>query len=123
MQFKIPNCKDIRTCLDSLCDWLDSNFRTNPIYKIEEQHNMKYLGYYIEVLEDNFQVCDLYIYSGSKFNPITFIARFGESDKEYKSEFLDNLKDLKNNDLKKFAVGEAYRRYKKRQPCKGFIEK
>lgn len=122
MLFNIPN-GNLKDCYNSLCNWLDHN-KPEHLHKSLPAHNMKYLGHYVgiqgtELEPEAFQAYDLYVYNGSKFNPITFIAKFGEREQDYTSSCIEDLAEIKNRDLKKFAVGEAYRRYKKRQPCKG----
>lgn len=123
MLFKIPEIGNYKKCYESLCNWL----KPEPLHNNFLKHNMKYLGHYVGVqgLLDSpeaFQVYDLYVYSGSKFSSTTFIAKFGDGDSDYASECLESLVDTPNNELKKTAVGEAYRRYKKRQICKGVLD-
>ena len=119
MLFKIPN-GNIKECFESLWKGLDEK----PINKPFPQHKMKYLGHYIGLQGDlenpeAFQVYDLYMYEGSRFQSVTFLAKYGEQDSDYVSECIEALAKMENKELKNFAVGEAYRRFKKRQPCNG----
>ena len=119
MKFKIPN-ENRKECFESLCEWLENRPEPFHITDILLKRSLNYLGHYVSMEEDFFQVYDLYEYKGSKFYGTKFIARFGNNPADYLSEDVDNLKKLSNKELKTFALGEAYRRSLKRKKCNGF---
>lgn len=123
MLFNIPT-GDFKKCYDNLWEWL-SKTKPEPLHACAFNHNTKYLGHYVgiqgsELEPEAFQVYDLYVYNGSKFSGKSFIAKFGDSELDYISQGEEELAKLDNKDLRRFAVGESYRRYKKRNVCRGF---
>lgn len=88
--------------------------------------NCKFLGNYIGLqgtLEEPeaFQIYDLYVCERSKFykREKMFIAVYGDDQTNYSIGFMESLSLTDNNELKKTATGEAYRRYKNRTICMG----
>ena len=123
MLFNIPT-GDFKNCYENLWLWLEQH-KPGPLHKCDFNHNTKYLGHYIgiqgsEFEPEAFQVYDLYVYNGSKFSGKSFIAKFGDSELDYISQGEESLATIDNKELRKFAVGESYRRYKKRLTCKGY---
>lgn len=123
MLFNIPN-ENYKECYESLWKWLQEH-KPGPLHSSSMlEYNTKYLGHYIgfqgvKESPEAFQVYDLYLYMGSKFRDKCFIARFGDQPTDYVEGEIVCLAAQSNKELKTYAVGEAYRRYKKRNICKG----
>lgn len=116
---------NIKQCYLELCDKLTKD--NKPLHECPFI-NCKFLGNYIGLqgtLEEPeaFQVYDLYACERSKFynRERMFIAVYGDDQSNYTYGFFDALSVQDNMELRKFAVGEAYRRSKNRTPYMGLF--
>lgn len=115
-----------KECFDNICKELENN--KEPKHNncvIDMTSNVKFLGNYVTVQGEEpeaFQIYDLFVSETSKFlgRKKIFIAQYGENPTDYVSAFEDELYNQDNKELKKQAVGEAYRRYKNRTFVMGY---
>lgn len=131
MLYNLDTNENLKTTVEVLLVSLGDE----PIHQNNPFRNSKFLGHYLGLqgTKENpeaIQIYDLWVAECSKFNyknphqrhrykPKFFIARYGEGESDYNYEFIESLSMKDNNELKKYAVGECYRRYKNRTKFMG----